>query len=339
MKNYIIAVLLLAISNVFGQQNNEETNNWKGNRPDGHAPISITADHIHAKGEFMVSYKYMYMTMQDLKQGSEDATVGEALANYMATPYNMPMQMHMVGLMFAPTNRLTLNVMGSYLDKNMDHVTKMGSLFTTKASGFADTKVNALYKLHNKNHTQLHAKLGVSLPTGSIEEMDKNPASMGKDVILPYPMQIGSGTFDVEGGLTFLWQSGAISGGNQVNATIRTSENNRGYTLGNRYDINNWFAVKAADVMSFSVRVKGESIDGIKGINPDLNPAMVITADTNNSGGKIIEGGFGINFYVPNGALKNLRLGLEISHPLYQNLDGIQLKNKESFVAGLQYAF
>ncbi|MEM8502201.1 MAG: hypothetical protein AAF716_03500 [Cyanobacteria bacterium P01_D01_bin.1] len=78
-----------------------------------------------------------------------------------------------------------------YIFKDMDHVTRMGTEFTTNSEGFGDLKIGRLYTLLDRNRQRVHLNLGFSLPTGSIEERDTTP--MGPDQILPYPMQIGSG--------------------------------------------------------------------------------------------------------------------------------------------------
>ena len=44
---------------------------WTSARPDGHAPISVMGDHMHAKGEWMLSYRYMSMEMEGLLKGSD----------------------------------------------------------------------------------------------------------------------------------------------------------------------------------------------------------------------------------------------------------------------------
>ena len=110
------------------------------------------------------------------------------------------------------------------------------------------------------------------------------------------------------------------------------------YRLGNRYGLNNWLAVKASDWFSFSARLEGLIVDDIDGANPNLNPMMVITADTNNSGGTYINSGLGFNLLVPSGTFKGLRFGFEYAMPLLQNANGVQLKTKETITLGLQYA-
>jgi len=282
------------------------------------------------------------MNMEDLKIGSTDENSGNILmpngGTFMVVPIKMPMNMHMIGAMYAPSNRITLMAMLPYISMKMNHITTNGGSFTTKSSGFGDVKVGAMYKFLNKQRQSLHGQLGFSLPTGTIQNKDKTPASNGNDAILPYPMQIGSGTFDTDLGLTYLGQSDTFSWGSQLKGTFRLGKNDNEYRLGNKYGLNNWFAIKTSKYISFSARVQGLLVDEISGENPDLNPGMIITADTNNSGGEYIYGGLGMNFYLPNGTMKNIRLGLEFSTPLYQNINGTQLKQKETLTFGLQYS-
>ncbi len=343
MKQYIYAICFMASAVLWAQNNDEEINKWSGSRPDGHAPISVMGDHTHGKGEWMFSYRYMYMNMEDLKRGNNDEESANVLlpngGNYMVTPTSMPMNMHMLGAMYAPSDRITLMLMANYISMEMDHLTGMGGMFTTEASGFGDMQLAFMYKFFNKKRQQLHGQVGFSIPTGSIEIEDVTPASNGMDVILPYPMQIGSGTFDPVLALTYLVQGNQVSFGSQLRTVLRFGENSNDYRLGNRYSLNNWFAVKTTDWLSFSVRLEGLVVSEIEGANPELNPNMVITADTNNSGGTFINSGIGFNLYVPKGSLKNFRFGFEFATPLLQDVNGVQLKTKETITAGIQYAF
>jgi len=344
MKDYISALFIMVATMLCAQSKETGTNinKWSGNRPDGHAPISVMGDHTHRKGEFMFSYRFMSMTMEDLKSGSDNASPSSLLipngGQYMVAPSNMPMDMHMLGLMFAPSSRITLSVMVNYTSMEMDHITAMGGQFTTESSGFGDLKLGMLYKLFSNSRNKLHSNVSISIPTGSIDNKDITPASSGNAVILPYPMQIGSGTFDTTLGLTYLAQCEAFSYGSQLTGVLRIGENSNEYRLGNLYSLNNWFAVKASNWLSFSARIEGLIVDKINGKNPVLNPNMIITADTNNSGGSYINSGLGFNLYVPNGTFKNLRFGFEYATPLLQNVNGAQLKTKETITLGLQYA-
>jgi len=304
MKKLFYAIILMATTTYAQESENEQ---WTSNRPDGHAPITVMGDHMHNKGEVMFSYRYMYMNMEDLNRGSENVSFENALSQYMVTPTSMPMNMHMLGLMYAPSNKITLVAMANYLSNEMDHITRMGGMFTTESSGFGDLKIGALYKFFNKNKQQLHGQVGVSIPTGSIDQQDVIPASAPNEVILPY-------------------------------TTLRTGENDNEYRLGNKYSLTSWLAHNTAKWLSISGRVEVGAIDRIKGANPALNPMMVITADTANSGMTYANAAIGFNLYAFKGSLKNIRLGFEAALPLFQNMNGVQLRTKETLTFGLQYA-
>ncbi len=337
MKIFKYALILMASITVHAQETTEEK--WTSNRPDGHAPISVMADHTHNKGDWMFSYRFMTMNMNSLKQGSDDITSQTVFdEGYSISPENMTMNMHMLGLMYAPSNKITLMAMTNYTSMSMDLVTGTGVNFSTESFGFGDLKISALYKFFNKKRQSLHGQLGLSIPTGSINEMDVTPASTPDEVQLPYPMQIGSGTFDIDLGLTYLKQHNTIGLGSQLKATLRTGENDRSYTFGNKYSLNNWMSYKTTEWLSFSARVEGLYVDEISGADEDLTPMMVTTADTENSGGTYINSGIGFNTYIRNGAFKNLRFGFEYSFPLYQNLNGIQLETSNSLNFGAQYS-
>lgn len=97
-------------------------------------------------------------------------------------------------------------------------------------------------------------------------------------------------------------------------------------------------AYKATDWIHFSASVKGTVISKINRANPDLVPLMVITADTRNFGGTYSDGVLGFNLYDSKRALKNMRFGFEFGTPLLQDVNGVQLKRKETVTLGLQYS-
>ena len=339
MTKLLFAIAMMATLTISAQETTNDTSKkWTSGRPDGHAPISVMGDHMHNKGEWMFSYRYMYMNMEDLKRGSDDASFEDALADYMVTPTRMPMNMHMLGTMYAPSDKITLMAMVNVTSMEMDHLTRMGGTFTINSSSFGDTKLSGMYRIFDANRQLVHARLGLSIPTGSITEADVTPASAPNAVELPYPMQIGSGTWDPSLDLTYLVQGEVFSYGGQLSGVFRLGENDRQYTLGNRYAFNNWLGVRLSDWFSLEATLGYLSMGDINGSDPNLNPMMVITADTQNSGGNFLNSGLGFNIYVPDGALKDVRFGFEFGYPLYQNLNGIQLKNRETVTLGLQYS-
>ncbi len=317
--------------NVFAQENE-----WTAARPDGHAPISVMGDHYHKKGELMFSYRYMPMWMEGTISGTNSVSNDAVFNMYMASPQTMKMDMHMLGAMYAVSDRITLAAMANYLSNSMDLKTRMGMGFETSSSGLGDVAIAGLVKIMNKNRQSLHGNIGFSIPTGNIDQRGNTP--MMENAQLAYPMQLGSGTFDPFIGATYLGQSDKVSWGAQSTYQFRLGENSEGYTLGNKLNAVAWGAYKVADFMSLSVSATYFDIQGISGQDPDMNPMMMPLFNTANSGRKQLDVGLGTNFYVSSGTFKNLRIGAEVKLPTYQSVTGTQMENKLMAVVGLQYS-
>jgi hypothetical protein len=330
-----ITLLLLLLIQFLSNKSIAQSENWVSSRPDGHAPISIMGDHYHSKGQIMFSYRVMSMWMDGNLSGSEKNGNDEIFQNYMVAPQKMNMQMHMLGVMYAPVNAFTLMVMANYISNNMDLRTGMGVGFTTVSSGFGDISLSGLMKILNANRQSLHGILGISIPTGGIDQKDDTP--MADNAQLAYPMQLGSGTWDPLIGVTYLGQADLISWGTQLRSKFRLGKNDENYTLGNEFRAVAWGAIKAFDFLSFSCDLNYRTTGKISGADPDLNPMMMPLFNAENSGKNQLDAGIGSNFYVPDGKFKDLRLGIEVNYPLYQNVSGIQMKNVLTGTIALQY--
>ncbi|MFY0601826.1 MAG: hypothetical protein JXR03_19280 [Cyclobacteriaceae bacterium] len=335
MKTKIFGALLICalFNKVIAQDS------WTSGRPDGHAPIGVMGDHTHGKGDFMFSYRFMYMNMDGMRDGSSKVSSAEVLTDFMVTPETMPMNMHMFGLMYAISDKLTVMAMTNYTAMEMDHITRMGVAFTTKSSGIGDLKISGLYNFFDKKGQRIHANLGLSIPVGSIDNEDVTPASGGNKTQLPYPMQIGTGTWDVMPGLTYMGQKGNLSWGAQAMGTFRIGKNDRDYAQGNKGTALGWIGYKTTDWLSFSAKLSGSSTGEISGGDPVYTmPMLVPTVNADNFGGEQVSAGIGFNIYIPSGALKNIRLGVEFEAPIYQNLNGPQMNVKNVSTIGLQYS-
>ncbi len=315
---------------------------WLASRADSHAPIGVMGDHVHKQGEVMLSYRYMRMFMEGNRDGTDTLTDREALNSpagpFMVVPTEMTMEMHMFGAMYAPSDRLTLMAMVPVISKEMDHVTRMDTEFTTEAEDFGDVVLTALVPVGPLvGPHRMHLNLGLSVPTGSIDERDDTPA--GEDSLLPYPMQTGSGTYDLRLGATYLGQAERWSWGTQGLATLRLDENDRDYTYGDVWDLTAWLARAFGQQWSTSLRLAGTAWEDVEGRADELNPRMIPTADPDLRAGERVDALVGVNYYLPGGMLAGSRLALEAGAPVYQRLDGPQLETDWMLTGGLQYAF
>ena len=305
-------------------------------RPDSHAPIGVMWDHTHHSEEWMLSYRYMYMEMGGYRSGTSELSSQDIFdRGFMVAPTGMEMHMHMLGVMYASFDTLTLSAMVNYQEKTMNHVTRPGSMarmlrgeqFTESVNGWGDLSLTGLYKIYDANEQRVHFSLGLSLPTG--EFTDK-----------AYPMQFTTGTWDLLPGITWLWQSERLSGGLQANGRIHLGENDEGFTYGDTLEVTTWTAFKINDWVSISGRLSAEHVGDISGEGRDLvGIRMAPSMDPDNWGGTFAEVGLGLNFLLGQGALKGNRLAVEFIAPIYQDVNGLQMEREWGLIAGWQFAF
>lgn len=313
---------------------------WTSSRPDGHAPIGVMADHTHEKGEYMISYRFMRMLMDGNLNGTDRLEVSDIHTQFMVAPLDMTMTMHMAGLMYAPSDAVTLMAMVNWLDQSMNHQTRPGGMFEAASSGLGDASLTALIGLRRSGPLRVHFNAGISLPTGSIEEIGANPMSMGREVQMPYPMQLGSGTWDLMPGVTIFGMSERASWGVQGKGTFRVGENSRGYTKGDMTEATLWLAFKPGDMLSVSARILAKAWGDYGGHDAVYaNPMMVPTVNERLRGGTRVDVPLGLNFYFPDGALKGHRIAAEWHVPVYQSLHGPQLATDWILTIGWQKSF
>jgi len=294
------------------------------------APIGIMGHHLHPEGEWMLSYSYMQMEMQDNLAGSDK--VSTPLPRYMVSPLSMDMNMHMLGVMYGFSEKATLMAMLPVVSNSMDLMMNMnGNQFTTESSGIGDLKLSVLFDT-GENWV---SSVGLNVPTGSIDEKDVTPMSNGSSVQLPYPMQLGSGSYGFTLGTSYIKTYGHNSWGNKADIIVRLNDNDRDYKLGNSLTLNSWYSFGVSDNSTLSIRLQISDWDNISGADTELNPMMVPTADANLRAGTRADVLMGYNYQLSQSAL----LGLEVGVPVYQNLDGPQLETDLILQLGVQYEF
>lgn len=330
-----------------------------------HAPIGVMGDHMHKKGEYMFSYRFMRMKMEGSRVGTTSLSPEEIAttvpnrffgapmqpSTLRVVPLEMTMDMHMLGVMYAPADWVTLMAMGMLVDKGMDHRTFQGPAgttvlgqFRTESFGFGDTKLSAMVQLMDRHSGPVthraHLNVGVSIPTGSVVETDQilTPTGATPSPRLPYPMQLGSGTFDLQPGVTYSAKTKAFSWGAQYLATFRTGSNDEGYSFGDKHEATAWAQWGPAPWIAFSGRIAFSAQDSIDGIDAAI-VAPVQTADPDFQGGDRLDIGAGVNLAGQHGALSGHRLAVELLFPVYQDLNGPQLETDWTLTVGWQKAF
>lgn len=316
-----------------------------------HAPIGVMGDHTHDRGEWMLSYRFMGMSMKGYLDGTEDISTSRLLDRGLRViPQEMTTQMHMFGLMYAPTDRLTLMLMGNLTRKQMQHETysmmDVGNgpafigRFDTETAGLGDTTLAAMWRFFRGETHSIHLNLGVSLPTGSITEEDEILSAMNTrpTVRVPYAMQLGSGTTDIKPGVTYNGKGHHWRWGAQLMPTFRVGENSEGYTWGSLIQATGWAAYAVRQDISASVRLAYFGMGDMVGRDSEIS-GPVTTADPDNYGSRRLDMGFGINWLIESLAGQDHRLAFEYSLPVSQDVTGAQLNMRHMFTFGYQLAF
>ena len=318
---------------------------------DNHAPISVHGDHMHKKGEFMFSYRRNHMLMSQVKSGKTDMQIDEIMSapnyasdgsgTYMNAPTEMTMEMHMFGAMYAPSNSITLSLMSNYCRKEMtqQRMAMSGSeRFDVNSSGLGDTKITGLIKIINNEEIKSHLGVGLSIPTGSIDQRDSTPIS--SNTRLGYGMQNSSGTFDPYVFSNNVRAFGSVKVGGKIYFKMPSSGKNvKGYQYGDTFKTTFWTSYLWANYLSSSLKIDYNFKKKMIGSDNEMNPRMSPIMDSKNQGYQKSSIGLGINFINHNGFFKNHRIGLELILPIYQKYRGIQMAENFRTVIGWQYGF
>jgi hypothetical protein len=328
------------------------------------APAGIMFDHVLPNaGDVMVGYRYMYAnqagaTQNGLNTISDSAIVNQACGSQQCfvTPNEMSMNMHMLDLMIAPTDWLTLMLMPQFMDMHMtmrplngapetpSMTTPLGAAILHAGhehttGGVGDTGMYAIFNVFKSTNQQLNISLGGTAPTGDSDIRLRNTHQQDLGFI-HYGMQLGSGTWDFKPAITYTVNIDDWSFGAQLNGTKRLESSNKaGFALGDIFQATSWGSYSWTNWLATSVRgvytLQGALQGGYRGVYHQIG-AMDFT---NSYGGRFVDVGFGVNASMPNGSLQGNRLSFEWLQPVLDDVNGYQLPREGALSATWSYAF
>ncbi len=324
----------------------------------GNMPMNIPGAGIPETKEIRFKVSPMFMSMEGLLDGSDAVSadsllgmpvmIGQPTGKFMAVPTSMDMTMLNIAAGYSFTDNLFGGIMFMYKDNSMEmkfNAMMQGNTgqsgFTMESSGIADTMLMGKYRLYANDPLiptrQSSLFFGLSLPTGSIDERNnKHPVAMRQSELLPYGMQLGSGTFDPTLGIVYSASKSPYWWGANAMYTARLYDNDRDYRLGNEFRLDLYGMYQLSHNLVAQVQLNGKYWDKIRGEmdesktgvsghviknNPD-SPFMTPLWDTNNYGGRKIITTIGLQWQpVPLHIIE-----FDIGVPIYQDLNGPQLE-------------
>ncbi len=310
-------------------------------------------------GDFMLAYRHAFSrqvgSLLAGSQGVSDAEVVSqgcrALTQCRYVPTYMNMKMHMIELMYAPTPALTLMLMPQFMDMDMNLRELVGRPAAVPgvhehtgsgghtSGGIGDTVIAGLFQLRETSSHSLHAGLGVSAPTGKVDQELRRMFRIDGG-LMHFDMQTGSGTWDMLPSLTYTGHGERWQWGAQLSGVLRLeSRNESGYRLGNSAQVSSWTTYGWLSGMSATLRGVYTQRSAIQGDFDDFNAQIGPMDFPRNQGGRFVDLGVGLSYTIPAGRLAGNSLALEWLEPVHEDVNGFQLARRGAVNASWQFAF
>ncbi len=337
LRSALALPLALAAQPLLANQPTEAEIIASGFRADAHGPAGTMADHVHKRGDLMIGLMWMHEDYGSANRTGtdpiDDAEI--AAAGYAAKTDAMTMDMAMVHVMYAPSDHITLMLVPSWMRMGMTmeglpgaaanshsgHTMMPGETMSHAVSGIGDTQFGALVALSRRPQLSAHAGLIVSAPTGNATRKNADGS------YVHYMMQGGSGTWDLNPSFTLHGTTAAFGWGAQASYLFRAQKiNTAGFRFGDRFGATAWLSKPLSGNLSLSSRLVWSSEQAISGHYNGTHSHASPPDRQANYGGQRLEGGLGFNAVLG----QRLRIGGEVSTPLYQNVNGIQLPKRWS---------
>ncbi|QOL24753.1 hypothetical protein LP316_10465 [Thalassotalea sp. LPB0316] len=249
--------------------------------------------------------------------------------NYPVVPTVISQQTLVLNFAFGIDEKSTVSISIPYIEQDTDHISIVPGYdtFNIASQGLGDIRLNYQHRVYKVNNTHVEFSLGISLPTGSIDERGDTPRAPG-DQQLPYTMQLGSGTFDLPVGLNVSHLVQDYSVGLSLYANVRTGKNDRDYRLGNKFALSSWIKYEGWASLDPTLKLTYIHWQAIQGQDEEITvpgqfPYPAGITDPDNYGGQQINVSAGVDAY-----FGDQRANINLVLPVYYNLNGVQPKQK-----------
>ena len=299
-----------------------------------------------------LSYRYTRSEFDEYRSGTDTLSYNDVLwngptevrtdDNYPVVPTEIEQEVHSFLLGYEYSPRLFFRLAVPIIEQSTDHISIVPGYdeFNISSDGVGDVVALADYELGRTVNSAWRAIAGVSIPTGSIDEVGDTPRAPGNQQ-LPYTMQIGSGTWDLPVGIVFDKYDQYVNWGADARAVIRTGTNDRDYRLGHKFSAGGWIKWRELGRFRPGIRVnyrwQGEiSGDDVSLLLPNPRfpyPAPVV--DPTAFGGQQID----VSVFADVDLSDDWSVYAEYSRPVWFNLNGPQSAENFHLTIGLSTTF
>lgn len=272
-----------------------------------------------------VGYRYIRVEYKDYRDGTKHKSAKSLKSQFTNVPEKIVQEMHLTEITFNASDKLNLSLLAPYIQQKTDHLSNTTGFntFRIRTDGIGDISLNTSYVLDINDKHRLMPSLGISIPSGSIDEKgDTNfPGTRNQ---LPYTMQLGSGTFDPLIGVNYTGNAGRITWGGGLQGKFRVGRNERGYSLSDRLLLTAWIRARLFyEWLEPSFKLTAHISSSIDGADSDLPPpGRVPVATPRFFGGEKVIASPGVKIRFKDGMFKGRILDMEAGLPIYQSTNG-----------------
>lgn len=301
--------------------------------------FSLSTDDIVPSNDnlWQVGFMYKWVRLKGFKEGNSNISNKDILfvpslnsrtdRNFPVLPTLITQKVAIGSLSYAINKNSNVSINVSYIEQSTDHISIVPGygLFTIGSSGLGDITLNYSNVFLRKDNQQWSYSIGLSAPTGSIDEEGDTPRAPD-DQQLPFTMQLGSGTWDIPMGLSYQNNSDVWLWGANILSKIRLGKNKRNYTLGDRIAFTTWIKWRVNKYFSPFFKLIYQNWGTIDGRDEDTTVSGPFPFPAGITNPKFF-GGEKINTTIGTDVLwKDHYLTFDFNIPVYQNLNGIQPK-------------
>lgn len=303
-----------------------------------YAPCGVCCPAVAPEGKWVVNFAYAHYAASGVGNGTQTLTKAQVWNKYAAAPVSLGIDFYKFAIAHGITHNFAMLLVVPFTDRSLTVETRAHQVLTLNTGGLGDVQVGGITCLYKSWMNELTFYAGISAPTGSINERGNLPGH--PDAKLPYPVQLGAGSTALRPALTYMgcWRC-IILWGAQASGIIYLGKNWDHYRYGDSYSLSGWIAHPFMKGLVGSLRLTWQSSGKIVGHDPELNPAQAPATDPNDFGGDRLILFPGLTWHFANGPLKGNALVLVGGIPLYQCLNGPQLKMNYVIVAGFKHVF
>jgi len=272
---------------------------------------------------------WMFHELEDSGDGRDDLSLTEIFGlGFSETPTRRSTVRHEFEFLYGYNEIWTLFATLPYLDHDMDVAASGGGTSTLQSSGVGDLELGGIRNLYEGDGEVVRMHIGIGVPTGSFDEKDGG-------ALLPYQMQLGTGTFDLRPGVAYLSQEESWSWGAQARGRIHLDKNSDDWARGDEGNLGIWAATEFSADVAGSLRLDYYGWSDYHGGNDALDPTFNPAFDPHTEGGERLDIHVGAMWQLGSSSVKEQQLGIEFGVPIDEWLDGPQLQT--DFVANFSW--